>query len=149
MIEELIGSLKSEVGGQLKTQTDVPNEKMDGILSVVGDVVKSTAAKELMGGNLSALTNLFSDEPNDDEANRLESNMSSNLMSELMGKLGISADQAQSIAAVALPALIGMITKKKNTSDKDDSSFLSEILGGGSKSGLGGIASDLLGGLLK
>ncbi|SRR5690554_4051978 len=148
MIEELIGRLKTEVSGQLNSQTDVPNEKMDGILSIVGDVVKSTAAKELVGGNFPALTSLFSDNPNDEDANRLEADMSSNLMSELMGKLGITADQAKKITAVALPALISIITKKKNSSDKDDTSFLSEILGGGS-GGLGGMATGFLGGLLK
>ncbi len=149
MIEELIGNLKTELSGKLKSETDVPSDKMDGIFSVLGDAVKGTAAQELMGGNLSGLMSLFSDKPNDDHANNIESKMSSNIITELMDKVGISSAQAKSIAAIALPFLIKMITNKKNDSSKDDSSILTDIFGGSTKGGLGGIAKDILGGFLK
>lgn len=149
MIEEILGNLKTELSGKLNAETDVPSDKMDSIISVLGDAVKGTAAKEMMGGNLSGIMNLFSDKPNDQQADHIESNMNSNIVSGLMDKVGISSAQAQKIAAIALPFLIKMITKKKEDSPKEDSSFLSEILGGGAKGGLGGIAKDMLGGFLK
>lgn len=149
MIEQIIGTLKSEVGEKLAKETEVPSEKMDGIFSVLGDVVKGTATKEMLGGNHSGLMNLFSDTPNDASANQIQSKMGTDVVSELIGKLGISPTQAKSIAAIALPALIGMITKKKSASSKDDSSVLTDIFGGMNKGGLGGMAKDLLGGFLK
>ena len=149
MIDEFIDNLKTELSGKLKNETDVPSDKMDSIMSVLGDAVKGTAAQEMMGGNLSGVMGLFSDNPNDEQANHIESKMSTNVISELMDKVGISSAQAQSIAAIALPFLIKMITNKKKTSAKDDSSFLSDLLGGGNKGGLGGIAKDILGGFLK
>ena len=149
MIEELIGSLKTELSGKINSETDVPSDKMDGIFSVLGDAVKGTAAKELMGGNLSGLMSLFSDQPNDDQANNIESKMSSNIVTDLMNKVGVSPAQAQNIVAIALPFIIKMITNKKNESSKDDSSILTELLGGGAKGGLGGMAKDILGGFLK
>ena len=149
MIEELIGKLKSEVGDQLTNETDVSSGDLDNVFSVFGDVLKNEGAKELMSGNLSGLMNLFSDEPNDTEANHIESNVSSGIVSELMGKLGISPDQAQKIVAIALPILMNMITNKKGSNSKDDSSFLTELLGGGDKGGLGGLAGGLLGSLFK
>lgn len=149
MIDEIFGNLKTELSGKLNNETDVPSDKMDGIMSVLGDAVKGTAAKEMMGGNLSGVMSLFSDNPNDEQANQIESKMSSNIVSDLMDKVGISSAQAQNIAAIALPFLIKMITGKKNESSKDDSSFLTDLLGGGDKGGVGGIAKDLLGGFLK
>ncbi|QAA81038.1 DUF937 domain-containing protein [Aequorivita sp. H23M31] len=145
MIEELIGKLKSEVGGQLTTKTEVSSDNLDDVFSVFGDVFKKEASREMMGGNFSGLMNLFSDDPNNSEANNIQSNLSSNLVTELIGKLGISPAQAQKIVAIALPVLMNIISKKNSSNTKDDSSFLSDLLGGGNRGGLGGI----LGGFLK
>lgn len=150
MIESIIENLKSEVGGQLTSKTELSSRKLDSVFSVIGDVVKNEAAKEMMSGNLSGLMNLFSDEPNEASANQLQSNMNSGIVSELMGKLGISPELAKNISAIVLPILMNMISKKKNDSSEDDSSFLSELLGSaGGKEGLGGLAKDMLGGFLK
>lgn len=149
MIEELIGKLKSEVGDQLTSQTELSSGNLDNVFSVFGDVLKNEGAKELMGGNLSGLMNLFSDKPNDDGANQIQSKLSSGIVSELISKLGISPEQSQKIVAIALPVLMNMISKKSSSNSKDDSSFLSELLGGGKKGGLGGLAGGILGSFLK
>lgn len=149
MIEELIGKLKSEVGGQLTSKTELSSLNLDSVFSVVGDVVKTEATKEMMGGNLSSLMNLFSDKPNNDGANQIQSQMSSGIVSELIGKLGISPEQANSVVAIALPALLNMIAKKKDGNSEDDSSFLGDLLGNVGKEEIGGIAKDLLGGFFK
>lgn len=92
MIEALIEKLKSEVGGQLTNQAEVSSGNLDGILSVIGDVVKKEATQEMVSGNLSNLMNLFSDKPNDAGANQIQSKISSSIISELIGKLGISSE---------------------------------------------------------
>lgn len=150
MIEQLIGKLKSELGGQLTSQTKVPAGNLDGIFSVVGNVVKKEATKQMLGGNLSNLMNLFSDKPNTEGANKIQSVMNSGIIGELTKKLGISSSQSKGIAEIALPALISMIAKKNTGASKTDTSFLTEMLGISDKSGgLGGVAKGLLGRFLK
>ncbi len=149
MIEQIIGKLKSELGGQLTSKTELSSGNLDSVFSIVGDVVKSEATKEMLGGNISSLINLFSDKPNDAGANKIQSQMSSGIVSELMGKLGISPEQSNKIVAIALPALLNMIAKKKDGDSNDDSSFLGDLLGNAGSGGIGGMAKGLLGGFLE
>lgn len=149
MIDQFIGKLKSEVGGQLTSQTELSSGNLDSVFSVIGDVVKKEATKEMMGGNLSSLMNLFSDKPNNQEANQIQSKMNSGIVSGLVDKLGLSSEQSQSIVAIALPALIKLIANKKDSNSGDDSSFLTNLLGNSGSEGIGGMAKDLLGGFLK
>src|SRR5690554_2414563 len=149
MIEEFLGKLKSEVGGQISGQTDLSSSKMDGVFSVVGDVVKKEATKEMLGGNISGLMDLFSDKPNSASGNQIQSNMFSGIVSDLVSKLGLSKSQSQTITEIALPALISMISKKSSGSSKDTGSVLTDMFGGDDKGGIGGMAKDLLGGFLK
>lgn len=149
MLEELIGKLKSEVGGDLMNQTQLSSGNLDNIFSVIGNVAKKEVTGQMTGGNLSNLMNLFSDKPNSEGANQIQSNMHSGVVDELTSKLGISPETSRSIAGVALPALINMITKKNNTTPDDDPSPLHEIFGKVGGGGLGGIAKGLLGNLFK
>lgn len=149
MIEEFIGKLKSEVGGQLGNQSELSSVNMDSVFSVVGDVVKKESTKEMLGGNLSGLMELFSDKPNKAGANKIQSKMFSGIVSDLISKLGLSPSQSKTIAEIALPALISMISKKSSASSKDDGSVLTDIFGGMDKGGIGGMAKDLLGGFFK
>jgi hypothetical protein len=104
----------------------------------------------MLGGNLSNVMNLFSDKPNNRGADLLQSNISSGVITSLTSKLGLSPEISRTIAAVAIPALINLITKKNSTTPDDDPSPLNEIFGGASKGGLlGGVAKGLLGGLFK
>jgi hypothetical protein len=83
---------------------------MENMFSIIGNVVKKEATGQIIGGNLSDLMNLFSDKQNTENADQIQSNMHSGVVSELTSKLGISPEQSKGIAEVALPALINMIT---------------------------------------
>jgi len=149
MLEELINSLKSEVGGQLSSQTNLPGGHIDKVLSVIGDETRKEVTGQIMGGNISHLMNLFSDKPNNDGANSIQSNISSGVISSLSSQLGLSPEISKSIAEVALPSLINMITKKNNTTPDDDPSPLNELFMNGGSSGIPGAAAKLLGGFLR
>jgi hypothetical protein len=148
MLEELINSMKSEVGGQLSSQINLPSDQIDKVLSVLGNETKKEVTGQLLSGNLSQLMNLFSDKPNNAEANAIQSNITSGVISHLTSKMGLSPETSKSIAAVALPTLIKMITQKNNTTPDDDPSPLHELFGAGGKSGILGAAKNLLGGFL-
>jgi hypothetical protein len=149
MIEQLINSLKSEVGSQILNQTKLPEGSLNKVFSVIGDVAKKEVTGQMLSGDLSGVLNLFSKQPNNNAANLLQSNIISGVISNLSKKLGLSPQISNTIATIAVPALINMITQKNSATPDDDPSPLNEIFGKGKSSMLGGVAKGILGKLLK
>lgn len=131
MLNDLLGNLKSEVGDQIIKQTNLPEGKLDSVFSVLGDVTKKEVTGQMTGGGISSVMNLFSRKQNDDGANNLQSRITSGVISGLVSKTGLSGDMAGKVAQVAVPALIGLITKKNNNTPDDDPSPLNDIFGSG------------------
>ncbi|MBN2610386.1 MAG: hypothetical protein JXB00_02415 [Bacteroidales bacterium] len=148
MIEKLIGSLKSEVGGQILEQTKLPSKNLNKVFSIIGDVTKKEVTGKMLGGDLSSVMNLFSNKPNNKGADLLQGNIVSGVVSNLISKLGLSKDMSNKIAQIAVPALINMITNKNSKTPDDDASPLNELFGGGGK-GIASVAKGLLGKFLK
>ena len=148
MLEQLMNSLKSEVGGKLSNNSNLPEGSMEKIFSTLSDVVKKEVTGQMLSGNLSHLMNLFSNQPNTDQANVIQSNIHSDFVGNLMNKLGLSQETSTGIASTAVPALINAITQKNSTTPDDDSSPLQELFGTGENNGILGTAKNLLGGFL-
>jgi uncharacterized protein YidB (DUF937 family) len=127
MLEQLISFLKSEVGDQIMSQTNLPEGHLDQIFSIIGDVTKKAVTGHILQGKLSEVMNLFSDTPNTDGANQLQSKISSGVVSDLSSKLGLSPEISNNIASVALPGLISMITNHNNSTPADDASPISNF----------------------
>ena len=144
MLENLIKNLKSEVGKQILGKTNLPPDKLDGVMAIIGDVTKKEVTSQMFGGNLSTVMNLFSKQANNATANQLQSKISSGILAGLVKKLGLSEKLSKTIVQVAVPALIAMITNKNTQTPDDDPSPLNEIFGkkGG---GLGSILGKVLG----
>lgn len=149
MLDKLLNDLKSEVGGQIINQTKLPAGNLDKVFSVIGDVTKKEVTKQMMGGGLSDVMNLFSKQQNNSGANLLQSNITSGVITGLVSKLGITKELSGSIAGIAIPALVNMITKKNSTTPDNDPSPLNDIFGAAAKQGLGGMAKNLLGKFMK
>lgn len=149
MLEKLLGSLKSEVGGQVINQAQLPPEHLDGIFKVIGDVAKKEVSGQILGGGLGNVMNLFSNQQNNEGANQIQSNLHSGIIDGLVSKLGLSPEMSKNVALLAVPALINMVTKHNNTTPDNDPSPLHDIFGTGQSSGIGGIAKNLLGKFLK
>jgi len=148
MLEQIMNSLKSEVGGKLSNNSGLPEGGTEKIFSTLADVVKKEVTGQMLSGNLSHLMNLFSNQPNTDQANVIQANIHSDFVGNLMNKLGLSQETSTGIASTAVPALINAITQKNNTTPDDDSSPLQELFGTGGNNGILGTAKSLLGGLL-
>lgn len=144
MLEKLLGNVKSEVGGQIKNQTGLPDEKLDHVFSIIGDVFKRKVSGHLMGGGLSGVMNLFSRQQNNPEAEKLQSDLHENVVGELESKAGLSRDVSGNIAKTAVPSLIDKITNKNSETPDDDPSPLHEIFGT-AKSAIGEAAKGLFG----
>lgn len=149
MLDKILGNLKSEIGGQITNQAKVPPDKLDGIFSVLGDVTKKEVSGQITGGGLGNVMNLFSGKQNSSGASQLQSNISSGFISGLMSKMGLSRDTSGSVAGIAVPALIGLITKKNSETPDDDPSPLNAIFGGIGKGDLGEKAKSVLGKFIK
>jgi uncharacterized protein YidB (DUF937 family) len=148
MLEQLINSLKSEVGGQLANQSNLTSGHIDQIFSIIGNVAKSEVAGHILSGKLSDVMSLFSKSANSDGANQLQANISSGVISNLTSKLGLSPEMASNIASKALPVLLEKITNHNSTTPDDDPSPLHDIFGTGGDNGILGTAKNLLGGFL-
>lgn len=149
MLEQLLGTLKSEVGGQILGQTQLPANNLDKVFSIIGDVTKKEVTGQMLGGGLGNVMNLFSKQPNNSAANAIQSNITSGVIEGLVSKLGLSQHMSNTIAQIAIPALVNMITHKNSTTPDDDPSPLNEIFGTAKKAALGGLAKNLLGKFLK
>jgi len=148
MLEQLINNLKSEVGGQIMSQTNLPAGHLDQIFSIINDVTHKEVAGHILSGKLSDVTNLFSENQNTDGANQLQSNISSGFVSDLSSKLGLSPEISNTIASTVLPGLINLITKQNNSTPDNDPAPLHELVGTGGNSDILGTAKNLLGGFL-
>lgn len=149
MIENLIGNLKSEVGGQIMSKANLPAGKLDQVFSIIGDVTKKEVGQQMTGGGLSNVMNLFSKQQNNPGADKLQSGITSGVVSGLVGKMGLSQDVSKNIAQIAIPALINMITKKNSATPDNDPSPLNELFGGAGAGAAGGMAKNILGKLFK
>ena len=146
MIDSIIDSLKDQVSDSIKGQANVDDSKMDDVMDVIKNVAGQQVAKQMVGGGLDSVMNLFSKNENSSAANSLQSDLSSGIAGGLMEKLGISSSQASQIAAIALPALLKLITDKNSETPDNDPSPLENIFGG-KGGGLDDLAGKALGGL--
>jgi len=139
MIENLIEGLKDQIGGQILDKTDVQSNQLPDIFSVIGDTAKTEVKNSMLDGGLDTVMNLFSNKPNNSGANLLQSNITQGIVSGLIQKIGLNSSTASTIAGVAVPLLMNLITKKNNETPEDDPSPLNALIGDtGSKGNLGG-----------
>jgi hypothetical protein len=130
MIENLIEGLKDQIGGQILDKTDVQSNQLPDILSVIGDATKGEVKNSMLDGGLDTVMNLFSNKPNNSGANLLQSNITQGIVSGLIQKIGLNSSTASTIAGIAVPLLMNLITKKNNETPEDDTSPLNALFGG-------------------
>ena len=129
MLEQLLESVKSEVGGQIGNSSGLPAGGIEQIFSSLGEVVKQEVTGQMLSGNLSHVMNLFSDKPNTDQADAIQSNIHSGFVENLMNKLGLSEEISNGIAGKAVPALINAVTRHNSSTPDNDPSPLHELFG--------------------
>lgn len=149
MLSTIISSLKDNVSGELIEKAGVSQDQLPKIFDQIGSVAQEKLGGELASGNIGSLMNLFSNNSNSSSADGIQTALTSGIVSKLAGNFGIDKNQAASIANIVIPKLLGMITNKNSETPDSDSSFLSNMLGGGDASDLMGKAKDALGGFFK
>jgi uncharacterized protein YidB (DUF937 family) len=146
MLENLVESLKDQIGGEILNKTDVQSDQLPGIFSVIGDTAKTEVKNSMLDGGLNTVMNLFSNKPNNAGANLLQSSITQGIVSGLVQKIGLKKSTATAIAGVAVPVLMNMITKKNNETPEDDPSPINALFGGNET--MGNLGGNLLNNLL-
>lgn len=150
MLEMILKGLKDQVGGDLQQKAGVQSNMMDDILKITGSVATKEVSKQMLGGNLDAVMNLFSNQANNAGANSLQNNIMNGMVSSFVEKLGLSKQTASTATSIIIPVLMNLITQKNNTTPENDPSPLTDLFNTQGKGGndlLGGLIGKTLGGL--
>lgn len=149
MLDLILNGLKDQVGQDLQQKAGVQQNMLDDILKITGNVATKEVTKEMMGGGLDTVMNLFSNNSNNAQANSLQNNIMNGMVSNFVEKLGLNKQTASMVTSIIIPTLMSLITKKNAETPDDDPSPLNDLFDqGGKSSGLGGLIGKTLGGLL-
>lgn len=95
--------------------------------SALKESVLSSLQKQVASGDLDAVKEMFSGQetaPSSPIVNQLKGNVTEGLIE----KLGISKEQAMSIAAAALPMILNFFNKRVNDAPQDNQDIMSSVL---------------------
>lgn len=150
MLDMILKGLKDQVGDEIQQKAGVNQNMLDDILKITGNVATKEVSKEMLGGNLDAVMNLFSSAQNNPQASSLQNNIMQGMVANFVQQLGLKKETANMTTAMIIPALMNMITQKNAQTPDSDPSPLQDLfdLGGkGDDNPLGGLIGKTLGGL--
>lgn len=132
MLDELVNSLKGQVGNSLIEKIGLTEQQSDRSLNAAGNSVV-----DVLGGgdgiDLGDVLSLFSKNQNTNGADDLLGQLGNTFKSKLQGDVGLSSEKASGVRDLVLPILMSLM------SDKVD----------GNKNALSGMLGGLAGGLLR
>lgn len=141
MIDDIINTVKDQIGGDLMEKFGLDAGQKDKALDITKETISDTVSKEAMGGGLSGIMNLFSSNDNDDDGNSMLDSIKDALSSQFSDKLGVDTDKSGGITSMIMDKVVGMF------GDKLGSNFeigdLLGMIGGGKSDGIGGMLGKL------
>ena len=151
MLEQILSGLKDQIGNEVQQKAGVSSNMLDDIMKITGDVATKEVSKEMLGGNLDAVMNLFSNKENSGQASSLQGNIMNGMISNFVEKLGLNEKTASTVTSIIIPVLMNLVTKKNNQTEENDASplvdlFNSAVGGGGDSNPLGGLIGKTIGG---
>ncbi len=128
MLENLINLVKENAGDAIVNNPEIPNEQNDEAIEITGHSIVDTLKNAVSGGDISQLTSLFNGDSSNTETSQLAGTAKSNVVSNLIEKLGLSPEIAQKVAQTVVPIVMAKLVGKTN--NPNDSSFnIQDILG--------------------
>lgn len=143
MLESIINNLKGQVGNDLMSKAGLNVNQIDKVMDVSGDAAKETFMSKLSPDNIGSMMNLFSNNANNNQADSMQQEFSTNLVSGLISKVGLSKPIADTVSGIIVPKLIGLITNKNSETPDDDSSSIMGMFGGSGNDMLGGLTKNI------
>lgn len=134
MIENITAIVKQFAGESIINNPAIPNEHNNEAIADASNSIFDGLKNAVSGGNLGALTGLFSNA--DTAANSpVSQNIQSGFVENLMNKFGLDKGAAGSIAAGLIPAVMQKLVHKTNDSNDNSinmESVIGSLTGGGS-----------------
>jgi len=143
MFKAITSNLKGLVADELMSKVGLKDSQVDDVVNVSAEATKETFASKLSPSNLGGMMNLFSSKDNNDEANGLQNDLTTNIVSGLIAKVGLPKPMADMAAKVVVPKIIGLITKKNEETDESDTSGIMGMFGGDKGGDIGGAVKNL------
>ncbi len=145
MLGQLLKNLQGETNEKLAEIPEFDSNKSEDAVNIAGEVVNEEVGKELESGNKETLMNLFSDNENSENANKVEGKVKNGVISKLISKLGIDKNVASKVATAVVPNLLKKVTDENKKTPEDDPSPLENLFkrDNGKNKGIGGIVDDL------
>lgn len=146
MLENLLKLVQEHAQDAIINNPAVPNEKNDAAIKATTDGIVAALKKKAAKGGIDDLKNMFN---NPDAAGTpVMQNITQTVTNNLVKKLGIKSDVAQSLVANMLPGIISKFISRTN--DPNDNGFqLDDIIkniSGGKGGGILGTLKGLFGG---
>lgn len=141
MIDDIINSLKGELGGSLMEKFGLDSSQKDQAMDITKETITEKISGAATGGGLSGIMNLFSSNDNDDDGNSMLDDITSSLSGKFSSQLGIDSDKSGGITSMIMEKVTSMF------GDKLGGNFeigdLLGMIGGGKSGGIGGLLGKL------
>lgn len=124
----MIDQLLKLAEGPLQDMISSMNQDQSGqSASVVKDTIFSSLQSQINSGNLDVVKEMFSGSVTSSNAPVVQ-NLQGGVADDLMGKLGISNQQAMSMAVAALPMIMNFFNNRVNDAPQDNQDIMSSIV---------------------
>lgn len=143
MFKAITSNLKGLVADELMSKVGLKDSQVDDVVEATGEATKETFMSKLSPSNLGGIMNLFSGKDNNDVASGLQNELTNNIVSGVIAKVGLSKPMADMVAKIVVPKVIGLITKKNEETDESDTSGLMGMFGGDKAGDIGGAVKKL------
>lgn len=120
MFDELLKLVSDESGDQIINNPEIPNEQNNAAIETTAGSIIDGLKSQVASGNGADVLSLIGGQSGI-QGNPLVGNLTANVTSSLMDKLGISNPVAKQIAASLVPVVIGRLVNRTN--DPNDNGF--------------------------
>ena len=144
MLDEIIGTLKEQVGSSLMEKVGLDQTQSDNSISAAANSVQDLLGTD-DGLDIGDVLNLFSKESNTAGADGILGQLGETFMGKLTGEVGLASNQASGVKDLILPLLTSLLSEKIG----GDKGSLMNMLGGLLSDQKGGGIGSLLGGASK
>lgn len=134
MFENILNTVKNQIGQQLKDNIGLNDEQMSQTVDMAGESVQEVVQNEAASGNIDGLMHLFgSQEGYTSTTNPIVENMGNSFSSKMTKKLGVSDAVADLARNLIMPYILQTVSAKFSSSGTNDASGLMTMFQGAGK----------------
>lgn len=132
MLDQILNSEHNQLFDVVKNFSGVSDDQNEAATTVVKDTIVSSLTQQAQSGDFSGIMEMFSGNQTDLNS-PAASGLSSNIVQNLVSKLGISQGNAASLVQQILPVVMNMFNSKASTAQNsglDIGNLIGQFMGG-------------------